>query len=426
MYVRRDYRRPMFARRRRFGFSWLLLVLIGVTALLLVLRFQSQELEARLTAMLGGTLPTAAPTQLPAQYAATGADLFRAGDLDGAREALTRAVQQRPNDIAYLYELGKVLIELERTDEAVEMADRAIAVNPQDVRGHALRANALKWDAPDAALQDALRGIEIDPTFAPLHAAMAVAYNNIQRYTQALEAGKKAIELDPMDADTYRAYAWPLILVGRYEEAITMLEKSIALAPNLTGPYFQLAFEYKNRAKDPAMAVAIYQYIIDNMNVSPADEAKAYLRICETYAGVENARFDVAEPYCRQAMQIQPDYGSAYRELGRMQYLRRNYEGSIESFQTCATLQEGLPRKDIECWAFRGLAHFWMAQCDDAWTVLNQALELGKAQGEAESVMQNINDGIYNVTQLCPDYANVPTPTPQPPTPIPPTPIGGV
>jgi len=426
MYVRRDYRRPMFARRRRFGLGWVLLLFVVVVAALLAVRLQSDEIEARLTSLVGAALPTPEPTLFPAQYAALGADLFRAGDLEGARDALNRAVEESPNDIAYLYELGKVLVELDRVDEAVEIADRAIQANPQDVRGHALRANALKWNAPDEAIQDALRGIDIDPTFAPLHSAMAVAYNNIQRYTQALDAGKKAIELDPMDADTYRAYAWPLILVGRYEEAITMLEKAIALAPNLTGPYFQLAFEYKNRAKDPAMAVAIYQYIIDNMNVSPADEAKAYLRICETYAGVENARFDIAEPYCRQAIQIQPDYGSAYRELGRMQYVRRNYEGAIESFETCVTLQEGLERKDIECWAFRGLAHFWMAQCDDAWTVLNQALELGKAQGESESVMQNISDGIYNVTQLCPDYVNMPTPTPQPPTPIPPTPIGGV
>ncbi len=416
----------MFARRRRLGWGWVLTLFVGGVAVLLVVRLQADQIEARLASLIGITVPTPEPTLFPAQYAALGADLFRAGDLEGAREALTRAVQQRPNEVAYLYELGKVLVELDRVDEAVEIADRAIQANPQDVRGHALRANALKWRAPDAALQDALRGLEIDPTFAPLHSAMAVAYNNIQRYTQALEAGRRAIELDPMDADTYRAYAWPLILVGRYEEAIAMLEKAIALAPNLTGPYFQLAFEYKNRAKDPAMAVAIYQHIIDNMNVSPADEAKAYLRICETYAGVENARFDIAEPYCRKAIQIQPDYGSAYRELGRMQYVRRNYEGAIESFQTCAKLQEGLERKDIECWALRGLAHFWMAQCDDAWTVLNQALELGKAQGESESVMQNISDGIYNVTQLCPDYVNVPTPTPQPPTPIPPTPIGGV
>lgn len=429
MYVRRNYSRPIFGRRRRgLGLRAVLLMMIGaMLMLLLVIRFQSNLIESRVYAILRITPPpTPMPTLFPAEAAALGAEMFRMGELESAREQFNRAVQQRPDNVAYLYEYGKVLIELERSDEAVALADRAIEADPGDVRGYALRANALKWNDPAAAIQDALRGFEIDPTFAPLHAALAIAYTNIQRYTQALEAGRRATELDPMDADSFRAYSWPLILVGRSAEAIEMLEKAVQLAPNLTSAYFQLAFEYKSRANDPAMAVAIYQYIIDNMNPSDADRAKAYLRICETYAGVDRARFDMAEPYCRQAIEIQPDYGSAYRELGRMQYNRRNYEGAIESFQTCERLQVNLNTKDIECYSLRGLAHFWMAQCDDAWSVLNQALTLAETQGEDPATFDIINTGIYNVTQLCPDYSNVPTPTPPPPTPIPPTPIGGV
>jgi hypothetical protein len=46
-------------------------------------------------------------------------------------------------------------------------------------------------------------------------------------------------------------------------------------------------------------------------------------------------------------------------------------------------------------------------------------------QGIAQSVVDNIELGLYNITQKCTGYANLPTPTPPPPTPIPLTPIGG-
>lgn len=430
-YVRRDYRQSLFNKRhnRARSLRWILALylLVFATGALLAANRQAVESELQLAVMSALDMRPE-PTAFAAEYAMRGATLFREGRLEDALRLFERALAQQPTNIAYLYEYGKTLIELERANEAVPVADRMIELAPQDVRGHALRASAQKWSAPDQAIQDALRGIDIDPDFAPLYAALAVAYTNIQRFTQALESGQRAIELDPNDSNNYRAYSTPLIFVGRWPEAIEALETAISISPNLTGAYFEVAAQYRNQftANDPKMAVGIYQHIINNMNPSPADEAKAYLRICETYAGVNNANFARAEPYCRQAIRILPDYGSAYRELGRMQYNRRNYEGAIESFRTCERLQENLTRKDIECWYLRGLAHFWMNQCDDAWNVLHQALEIADRQFTEQATIDNINIGIFNITQLCTNYIGVPTPTVPPPTPIPPTPVGGI
>lgn len=424
MRVRRDYSRPLFSTRRRSSsFRGIFVLMVLILGIVFVVSWRFDDLQS---ALLSSINIAAESTPMPVEYATEGANAFVRGDLEGARLAFSRAIAQAPDNIDYLYEYGKVLIELDETNEAVAIADRIIQVNPNEVRGHALRANALKWSDPATAIQDALRAIDINPNYSPVHAALAVSYANIQRYQQAIDSGAKAIELDARDADAYRANAWPLILVGRWEEAIENLETAVSINPNLTGPYFQLAFEYKHRADDPAMAIAIYQHIIDNMNPSPADAAKAYLRICETYANVENAEFDRAEPFCRQAIEIDPSYGSAYRELGRMQYNRRNYEGAIESFETCASLQSDQTFKDIECWSLRGLAHYWMAQCDDAWNVLSTALDIADVQGEQQGTIDTINTGIYNVTQKCTDYIGLPTPTPILPTAIPPTPIGGI
>jgi tetratricopeptide (TPR) repeat protein len=367
------------------------------------------------------------PTAFASDYAYQGAEKFTKGDLEGAAQDYDRAFKQQPNNINYIYEYGKVLLELSRYDQALTLADRAIEIAPGDVRGYALKAHTLAWTDSATSVTVSIQGEQINPNFSPLYSARAIAYTQLGRYQLAEENGWKAINLDPYDLDARRAMAWPLIYLGRNGEAIEQLEQAISINPNLSSPYFQLAFEYKSlRLNQPEMAIAIYEHILANLQLSPADEAKANLRICETYSTAIRARYDWAEPYCQRAIEINPNYGSAYRELGRMQYQRRNYEGSIESFETCERLKNPDERGDIECWSLRGLAHYWLADCDKAWTVLNQALERATRFGDDPATFDTINTGIYNVTQNCPAYNNIALPTPIPPTLIPPTPIGGL
>lgn len=421
MIIRReDPRAFLYSRRRRGPLRTILLsaVLLMLLALLWVRNNPSQAELLLLTAL---NRPPE-PTPFAAEWATDAANAFVRGDIEAARAAYERAIAQQPNNVAYLYEYGKVLIEADQASRASEIADRAIAANPNDVRGYALKANSIAYSDPTNAIIFALQGEEIDPNFAPLYAAQAIANTQVFRFSQALAAGEKAIALDPRDANNYRAYSWPLIFVGRSDEAIEMLEQAIAINPNLPGPYFQLAFEYKSRANQPARAIAIYQTILSQLNPSPSDAAKANLRICETYSTAAEARFDLAEPYCRRAITILPDYAPAWRELGRMQYLRRNYEGSIETFERCVALGS----TEVDCWMYRGLAHYWLAQCDDAWRVLNEAMAMAAEQGLASSIVAQIQIGLDNTKRNCPDYRDAVPPTLPPPTLIPPTPIGGL
>ncbi|MBK9124119.1 MAG: tetratricopeptide repeat protein [Chloroflexi bacterium] len=417
MIVRRDYRYAFRQRRRAQRVRWLLLfttvVVLGMVAV-------TVNLDTVRTMAAGALGIKASPTLYPAEYAVLGSEAYQRGNMEDAAAQFVRAVQMQPNNVAYLYEYGKTLIEMNQTTEASTIADRAIAADPNDVRGYALKANALAYSDPTNAIIFALQGQELDPNFAPLYAALSVANTYIFRFSQALAAGERAIELDPSDANSYRAYSTPLIFVGRSEEAIEALETATQINPNLPGAWFELAFEYKNRANNPRRAIAIYQFMVENLEMSAADTAKAYLRICEAYAGADPADFVAAQQNCDRALSIDPNYGSAYRELGRMQYNRRNYEGAIETFETCVALGA----TDIECWALRGLAHYWMGQCDDAWRVLNEAQQL--AGGREDGLIVQVRVGLDNVIDNCPDYRGQAVPTAVPPTAIPPTPIGGL
>lgn len=419
MYIRRNYSRSVYHRNRSPRPLLMLIVGIVIGGLLILVSQQFDGLQAEALKIVG---VVAAPTPFPGVYANTAAQKFAAGDLEGARQDYGRAVEIQPDNLSYLYEYSQVLLELGLTEQVVPLADRAIQLAPNDPRGYAMKANALAWSDPGNAIPLAIQARNLDPNFAPAYSALAIAYNNVNRYELALENGERAIQLDPNDPNTYRAYAWPLIYLGQSAVAVEQLETAVSINPNLTGPYFQLAFEYKSRLNQSDMAVAIYEHILTMPNVSTDDAAKANLRICETYNLVEKVEFRFAEPYCQAAIEIKPDYGSAYRELGRMRYRRRNYEGAIEAFETCVALGA----TDIECWALRGLAHYLLGNCDEAWQILNEASVRASAQSEAAGITDTIEIGLYNVTQKCDGYRNMPTATPILPTPIPPTPIGGL
>jgi tetratricopeptide (TPR) repeat protein len=393
---------------------FMLTLILGIPAIV-SLRFHDVQLSAL---SMVGMSPTATP--FASQFATWGEERFNTGDIKGALEMFQQAMQLKPDDVDYLYEYGSLLVEDDRIDEALAISERMIRVAPEDPRGYALKSQALMWSDPTEAILIAIQGADVDPNFAPLYAAMGVAYTNLGRWQEGIRNAQYALELDPTSIFVQVSYNFPMTYVGNYQAAIEALENAISINPYLISPYFYLALLYTlPGVNQPEMAIATYNHILE---LDP-NNAKAYLRLCETYARVEEAQFDVAQPYCDTAIQIDPEYASAYRQRGQMQYNRRNYEGAIESFEKC--IEYG--SDEIECWYIRGLAHYFLGNCDQAWDVLQEARIMAQEQNIPQIIIDNIEIGLYNVTQsqYCAGYAGRSIPTPVPPTLIPPTPIGG-
>lgn len=416
MTIRRNYSEPFFGARKRGPNIWFVFAIgLAIGGVLVLANLREDQLRNTLLEAVG---VVATPTPFASDYATWGLERYQKGDIKGGLELLEYAVELRPENLDYLYEYGALLIENDRTTDAITVADQMLALDPNDPRGYALKGRALMWNDPSTAIQVTILGQEADPNFAALYAVQGVAYTNLGRWNEGVRRGLQAIEMSPNDPFVLRAIYTPMVYVGRYQDAIYYLNQAISLNPNLTAPYFELASLYKLRqVNQPEMALALYDEIL---KLEP-ENAKAYLRICETRANVAEARFDEAQPYCDRAIQIDPTYGDAYMQRGRMQYLRRNYEGAIESFELCVNYGS----QAIECWYLRGLAHYFLSNCDDAWNILQESRTIAQAQGSLESITDSIEIGLYNVTQHCAGYSGFALPTAIPPTPVPPTPIGG-
>ncbi len=431
MYVHRD-RPSLYYKRRRKRIPRLLLVLwfavLGVAALIF---WQMDRIQPPILHALGvGPTPTA-----PAYYHANlGYAAYMDGDLETSIVEFRKAVEQEPENVDYMFELSRVLIfskfnraaeEEDRIGQAVAVAEQAIRADPNDPRGHAILCKALDWDErPEEAVPHCLEAIDLDPLFAESYGYLAEASADLKRWAQSRDYGRKAVELNPNSVDARRDYAFSLWVVGLYDEAILQLEHAVALHPNLLYLQFELAALYRG-VDNPEAAIGVY----DRIRSQDPNNLRVYVELCSTYWGV---REDVyAQDYCEQAMSLDPNYQPAFRQSGQVYYTRRNYESAIEAFETCACLARGgdcdhdettpdalgTGSFPVQCWYLRGLAYYYLAQCEYAVPVLIESLYLTE--------FQSIKDNALTGLQLCRDAGEQfewpdPTPTPGPEA----TPIG--
>lgn len=130
----------------------------------------------------------------------------------------------------------------------------------------------------DRAVALYLKSIELGPT-AEAHTFLGWTYSFQRKYAEAIRECHRAIEVDPNFGNPYNDIGAYLIELGKWEEAIPWFEKAIE-APRYDPrhfPHFNLARVYIQR----------YEY--------------------ETAIG-----------HLRKALELEPRYGSAKRELQRI------------------------------------------------------------------------------------------------------------
>ncbi|NDJ78246.1 MAG: tetratricopeptide repeat protein [Chloroflexi bacterium] len=423
MYIRRDRSNLHFgSQRRRRGGGALLVIWVVTLLLVLAVIWRFDSVQTWVLAGVGGD-PTATPNAIT--LAQQGERAYWRGDLETAIGYYEQAAELAPDNIDIRFELGRVLIYRSyagrtydfRAEQALEVAQEAVRIAPDNARAQALLCNALVAnDRAEDAIAAGLRAVQLDPEYAEAYAYLSVAYYYAGRPNQAFEAGDTAVQKNPDSLDARRALALSLAFVGEYNAAIQQFERAIQIHPELDVLYFEVATYYKAQNNYEG-AIAAY----DRVLVMDPDNVKAYTRMCETYFTMREDA--LAQEACEQAVQMDPTYPEAFRQLGMVRYTSRNFEGAIESFEVCSDLQDAaevpLVDREIQCWYIRGLAWALLARCDEAWPLFQESLQMNPN----EVILGHINDGMMS----CVDYGDrdiSEIPTPVPPTPVPPEPLG--
>ncbi|MCE2473127.1 MAG: tetratricopeptide repeat protein [Anaerolineae bacterium] len=398
MKIQRDYTQPFFREPKRHPLrNMIIAVLLGLLLGLAIL----WQWEAVQGVVQSFSASPPAPTPLPSELATRASVLFLAGNISGAEELLAQAVAERPNNIAYLYEHGRLLIELGRYNEAHDHGAAITELNARDARGFALKATALTWQGQaSVAIPIALSGLELNPRFTPLYATLARAYVDTQRWADGLEAGERGLSIDDSDADLIRAYAYAMQSVGSYNDAENYLQRAIQLRPTYLPIHFELGGLYLARDDDQS-AIDIYNRIL---SLEPRN-ARAMLRLCLAYRKV--GEFARALGFCQDSVEYQPADAEAQFQLGLLHYRERQFEASRDAFQQCLRYDDGF--YDLSCRYRLGLSHYYTGACTLGWSLLRDSLDLAQAAGDSATV-GNILQGLDAIESdpACVDEAAAP------------------
>ena len=174
-----------------------------------------------------------------------GVTAYQAGDYHLARDWVVKALEQNYGNPRYHYNLGLILIALERIDEAILSFQQAVRLKPDFNEAYFNMGLALKKQNQfNGALSSLERVVQLSP-----HDAEAY-YNlgNILKAQENLEeAGKKynqAVKLKPHYAQAYNNLGLVLKEQGRIEAAIEMYHLAVQLKPDFAEAHWNLSLAH--------------------------------------------------------------------------------------------------------------------------------------------------------------------------------------
>jgi TolB-like protein len=123
-------------------------------------------------------------------------------------------------------------------ESAIEMADRAVALNPNSFQAWSCRGWVYQIAGlPEEAIRSFERAIRVSPVDPMLHRAftgIGYAFTELRRFGEAVAAGKKALRQNPFFSPANRCLASAFAHLGRDEEAREVAARLLEFDPAFT------------------------------------------------------------------------------------------------------------------------------------------------------------------------------------------------
>ncbi|MDB2476136.1 tetratricopeptide repeat protein, partial [Paracoccaceae bacterium] len=210
-----------------------------------------------------------------------GASAAQIGDLEAAASAFRKIISINPSQASGYYNLGNVLRDNQKFDEALEAYDKALNLKPdyeaalnnliliirdmyrpddptiqKYIKSHNIRdsigphteqsdfdrGNILQQRGHfEGAIAAYSKALSIEPNNANLYNNIGIAYANLKRFDAAIEAYKKAIALEPTNASFHNNVGISYAGIGEHNVAIDAYNKALSLKSDYPEVYYNMA-----------------------------------------------------------------------------------------------------------------------------------------------------------------------------------------
>ncbi len=166
-----------------------------------------------------------------------GVGLDRQKRSEEAIDAYNKALDINPNDVRSLFNKGVDLQMLGRVDEALACYDKALSITPNDGEVWSNKGIALRTlGRTEEAVQCYDRALELNPRDAGVWSNRGVALRGLGRTEEAIQSYNRALDINPNDAGVWSNKGVALHRLGRLKEAVECYDRALALDPNRNVP----------------------------------------------------------------------------------------------------------------------------------------------------------------------------------------------
>lgn len=245
---------------------------------------------------------------------------------------------QRNEEIAYRYRavtlnpnwatpsnqltLGNALIQMDKTEEAIDCYQRAIKLCPNFHEAYYNLAVAeiaqQNWQAAKVSFQQAL---SLNPRHAESHYGLGKLAEHAEQLKTAAAHYWQAIQLNPEFAVAYFNLGEILLKLRYWDKALPICYKAAQLNPNLSWAYHNLGYALSRHQKWQAAFVALYRAI----KLNP-DFPWTYYHLGQVL--LQQKQWSKAAAVFLTALQIQTDLAAVYPRLGYA--LRRQAQSGLK------------------------------------------------------------------------------------------------
>jgi tetratricopeptide (TPR) repeat protein len=398
------------------------LILFGVWILLSYQRNQIQPLF----------LPTPTPTRTANSYILEAQAYFAAGKIDDpsnnvpgstapsvndAIEAFQAALEMDSQNAHAWNELARIQAyssqmlrndseRLERLKSALEAADKAVEIMPDNSDYYAIRAFVKDWYAFNSFVQgeerqlmlleaerDASRAFQLDPDNALALAFHAEILADQGKWAQAEKYAAQAVSLGPDLMDTHRVYGYVLETLAQYNSAIQQYQKAADLAPNMTFLYIRIGQNYREGIKNPDRALDYFDRAAKINEQLGVQNPQPYIEIAKTYT--QQGQFYAASLNAQKALELDASNANTYGQLGIISIRARNYEGATPLLRcavvSCKAEENELGGVDVEGLPLTNLTvAYYYVEYGTVLAFLSRPTE--NYCGEAMAVLQQVRE----------------------------------
>ena len=164
--------------------------------------------------------------------------LHQQGRFDEAERAYAELLRRQPGNFQALHLLGVLALQRGQTERAVDLLRKTIGLEPRQPLAHRDLGNAFQQlQRFDEALESYDKALALKSDLADIHNNRGVALAALRRLDEALASYGRAIALKPDYAQAYNNRGTVLVDQKRPLEALADFTRAIALAPDYVKAY---------------------------------------------------------------------------------------------------------------------------------------------------------------------------------------------